>query len=229
LGSCLADDMGLGKTVQTLALIQHDRTDGERRPVLLVCPTSVVNNWRKEAARFTPELPVLVHHGIARNRGPAFQKAAAEHAIVLSTYALLHRDQETLARVDWAGVILDEAQNVKNAGTKQARAARSLPGGYRIALTGTPVENNVGDLWSLMEFLNPSFLGSESGFRKRFFVPIQVYADRGASDRLKRITSPFILRRLKTDKSIIADLPDKLEMKVFCNLTKNRLRFTKPW
>jgi len=222
LGACLADDMGLGKTVQTLALIQRDRAEGERRPVLLVCPTSVVNNWRKEAARFTPELPVLVHHGIARNRGAAFQRAAAEHAIVLSTYALLHRDQETLARVDWAGVILDEAQNIKNAATKQARAARSLPGGYRIALTGTPVENSVGDLWSLMELLNPSFLGSESAFRKRFFVPIQVYADRGASDRLRSITSPFILRRLKTDKSIIADLPDKLEMKVFCNLTKEQ-------
>ncbi|HZV04396.1 MAG TPA: DEAD/DEAH box helicase [Gemmataceae bacterium] len=222
LGACLADDMGLGKTVQTLALIQRDRAEGEGGPVLLVCPTSVVNNWRKEAARFTPELPVLVHHGIARNRGAAFQKAAAEHAIVLSSYALLHRDQETLSRVDWTGVILDEAQNIKNAGTKQARAARALAGGYRIALTGTPVENNVGDLWSLMDFLNPSFLGSESGFRKRFFIPIQVYADRGASDRLRRITAPFILRRLKTDKSIIADLPDKQEMKVFCNLTREQ-------
>jgi SNF2 family DNA or RNA helicase len=222
LGACLADDMGLGKTIQTLALIQRDRAEGERRPVLLVCPTSVVNNWHKEAARFTPELPVLVHHGIARNRGAAFQKAAAEHAIVLSSYALLHRDHEALTRVDWAGVILDEAQNIKNAGTKQARAARSLAGGYRIALTGTPVENNVGDLWSLMEFLNPSFLGSESGFRKRFFIPIQVYADHGASGRLRRITSPFILRRLKTDKTIIDDLPDKQEMKVFCNLTKEQ-------
>jgi len=222
LGACLADDMGLGKTIQTLALIQRDRAEGERRPVLLVCPTSVVNNWRKEAARFTPELPVLVHHGIARSRGAAFQKAAVTHALVLSSYALLHRDHEALAQVDWAGVILDEAQNIKNAATKQARAARSLAGGYRIALTGTPVENNVGDLWSLMEFLNPAFLGSESGFRKRFFVPIQVYADRGASDRLRRITSPFILRRLKTDKSVIADLPEKLEMKVFCNLTREQ-------
>ena len=222
LGACLADDMGLGKTVQALALIQRDHAEGERRPVLLVCPTSVVSNWRKEAARFTPDLPVLVHHGIARNRGAAFQKAAADHAVVISSYALLHRDREALARVDWAGVVLDEAQNIKNAETKQARAARSLAGGYRIALTGTPVENGVGDLWSLMEFLNPGFLGSQSGFRKRFFVPIQVYADRNASDRLRRITAPFILRRLKTDKSIIADLPDKLEMKVFCNLTKEQ-------
>jgi SNF2 family DNA or RNA helicase len=222
LGACLADDMGLGKTIQTLALIQHARECGENRPVLLVCPTSVVNNWHKEAAKFTPELPVLVHHGAARKRGEPFAKSAAEHAIVISSYALLHRDQEMLKSVEWAGVILDEAQNIKNPETRQAQAARALPGGYRIALTGTPVENNVGDLWSLMEFLNPGFLGSSSGFRKRFFVPIQVYGDSNASQSLRRITAPFILRRLKTDKSIIADLPEKLEMKVFCNLTKEQ-------
>jgi SNF2 family DNA or RNA helicase len=222
LGACLADDMGLGKTIQALALVQRDWTAGERRPVLLVCPTSVVGNWQKEAARFTPELPVLVHHGIARNRGAAFQREAARHALVVSSYALLHRDQAVLEVMDWAGVILDEAQNIKNAETKQARAARALHSAYRIALTGTPVENNVGDLWSLIEFLNPGFLGSHSGFRKRFFVPIQVYSDRDASERLRRITGPFLLRRLKTDQSIISDLPEKLEMKVFCNLTKEQ-------
>jgi len=222
LGACLADDMGLGKTIQALALLQRDWTAGERRPVLLVCPTSVVGNWQKEAARFTPELPVLVHHGIARNRGAAFRREAGRHALVVSSYALLHRDQAVLEEIDWAGVILDEAQNIKNAETKQARAARSLTTGYRIALTGTPVENSVGDLWSLMEFLNSGFLGSHSGFRKRFFVPIQVYSDRNVSERLRRITGPFILRRLKTDKSIISDLPEKLEMKVFCNLTKEQ-------
>lgn len=222
LGACLADDMGLGKTVQTLALIQRDRAAGETRPALLVCPTSVVGNWQKEAARFTPELPVLVHHGVGRNRGPAFVSEALRHAIVLSSYALLHRDQEILRQVDWAGVILDEAQNIKNPETKQARAARSFKCGYRVALTGTPVENNVGDLWSLIEFLNPGFLGSHSAFRKRFFLPIQVYSDHGAAERLRRITGPFVLRRLKTDKSVIADLPDKLEMKVFCNLTREQ-------
>ena len=222
LGACLADDMGLGKTIQALALIQRDWAAGERRPVLLVCPTSVVGNWQKEAARFTPELAVLVHHGVARNRGAAFQSQASQHAIVVSSYALLHRDQEILRNVDWAGVILDEAQNIKNPETKQARAARSLASGYRVAMTGTPVENNVGDLWSLMEFLNPGFLGSHSGFRKRFFLPIHVYSDRNAAERLRRVTGPFILRRLKTDKSIIADLPEKLEMKVFCNLTKEQ-------
>jgi len=163
-----------------------------------------------------------VHHSLGRHRGAAFASEAARHALVVSSYALLHRDQEALGQVNWAGVVLDEAQNIKNPETKQARAARSLAGGYRFALTGTPVENNVGDLWSLMEFLNPGLLGSQSGFRKRFFVPIQVYADHGAAERLRRITGPFILRRLKTDKSVIADLPDKLEMKVFCNLTKEQ-------
>lgn len=222
LGACLADDMGLGKTLQTLALIQRDRDAGEKRPVLIICPTSVVGNWHKEAARFTPELPVLVHHGIERKRGPAFLSEAARYAIVISSYALLHRDQEVLRQMEWAGVILDEAQNIKNPETLQARAARSLTSGYRVALTGTPVENHVGDLWSLMEFLNPGFLGSHNGFRKRFLMPIQVYSDHAAAERLRRITGPFILRRLKVDKSIISDLPEKLEMKVFCNLTKEQ-------
>ncbi|HEY2014209.1 MAG TPA: DEAD/DEAH box helicase [Bryobacteraceae bacterium] len=222
LGACLADDMGLGKTIQTLALIQRDRAGGEKRPVLLVCPTSVVGNWQKEAARFTPDLPLLVHHGATRKRGPGFQAEAARHAIVVSSYALLHRDEEILRQVDWAGVVLDEAQNIKNPETKQSRAARALPAGFRITLTGTPVENNVGDLWSVMDFLNPGFLGPRAAFHRKFFVPIQVYSDTGAAERLRRLTSPFILRRLKSDKSIISDLPEKLEMKVFCNLTKEQ-------
>ncbi len=222
LGACLADDMGLGKTVQTLALVQREwETDG-RRPVLLVCPTSVVGNWEKEAARFTPELPVLVHHGLGRARGDAFEKEAARHALVLSSYALLHRDLPALQGVRWSGVVLDEAQNVKNPETKQARAARALPAEYRIALTGTPVENHVGDLWSLMEFLNPGFLGSQAEFKKTFFVPIQAGHDPEAAARLRRLTSPFVLRRLKTDKSVIADLPEKMEMKVFCTLTREQ-------
>ncbi|HEY7156291.1 MAG TPA: DEAD/DEAH box helicase [Gemmataceae bacterium] len=222
LGACLADDMGLGKTVQTLALIQRDREAGEARPVLLVCPTSVVGNWRKEAERFTPQLSVLVHHGLQRVKGSAFVKKAKQHALVLSSYALLHRDQETLQKVDWSGVILDEAQNIKNPETKQAQAARALAADYRFALTGTPVENHVGDLWSILEFLNPGFLGTRAEFRRRYFVPIQAGRDAEAAERLKRLTGPFVLRRLKTDKSIIADLPDKLEMKVFCNLTREQ-------
>ena len=222
LGACLADDMGLGKTIQALALIERDRTLGEKNPVLLVCPTSVVGNWQKEAARFTPDLSVLVHHGIGRRKGDAFREEAAQNALVISTYSLLNRDKEILRTVPWAGVILDEAQNIKNAETAQSAAARSIEGGYRIALTGTPVENNVGDLWSIMEFLNPGFLGSRSGFQNRFFRPIQIYGDQNATQRLRQITSPFILRRLKTDKSIIADLPEKIEAKVYCNLTREQ-------
>jgi SNF2 family DNA or RNA helicase len=222
LGACLADDMGLGKTVQTLALIQRDWHEHEKRPVLLICPTSVVGNWRKEAERFTPELPVMVHHGLTRTKSAVFQENAQQQALVVSSYALLHRDFETLKQVPWAGVILDEAQNIKNSETKQAKAARSLAADYRIALTGTPVENNVGDLWSIMEFLNSGFLGTPAEFKRRFFVPIQTTRDPEAVGRLKRLTGPFILRRLKTDKSIIADLPEKMEMKVFCTLTKEQ-------
>jgi SNF2 family DNA or RNA helicase len=221
LGACLADDMGLGKTVQTLALIQREWPE-HRRPVLLICPMSVVGNWQKEAARFTPDLPVLVHHGLRRVKGATFREEAAKHALVLSSFALLHRDFDLFKGVPWAGLILDEAQNIKNPLTKQAQAARGLNADYRVALTGTPVENHVGDLWSLMEFLNPGFLGSQAEFKRTFFVPIQAQHDSEATGRLKRLTGPFILRRLKTDKSIIADLPDKLEMKVFCTLTREQ-------
>ncbi|MEO6487992.1 MAG: DEAD/DEAH box helicase, partial [Thermoanaerobaculia bacterium] len=143
-------------------------------------------------------------------------------ALVVSSYALLHREIETLQKVKWKGAILDEAQNIKNAETKQAKAARSLDAGFRVALTGTPVENNVGDLWSIMEFLNPGLLGTQSSFRQRFFIPIQTLRDQDAIDRLKRLTNPFILRRLKTDSSIISDLPEKNEMKVYCTLTKEQ-------
>ncbi len=222
LGACLADDMGLGKTIQTLALIQRDWHSNGKRPVLLVCPTSVVNNWQKEAARFTPDLPVLIHHGSDRRKGAAFARLAKKQAMVISSYALLQRDIEFLQMVPWAGVVLDEAQNIKNSETKQSRAARSLQVDYRIALTGTPVENNVGDLWSIMEFLNPGFLGSQAAFKRDYFIPIQAGRNPYVTERLKRITGPFVLRRLKTDKSIISDLPEKQEMKVFCPLTKEQ-------
>jgi SNF2 family DNA or RNA helicase len=222
LGACLADDMGLGKTIQTLAMVQRDWESNGRGPVLLVCPTSVVRNWEKESARFTPQLSIMVHHGMSRKKGKTFKKEAQAHAMVISTYALVQRDLEFLKEVPWAGAVLDEAQNIKNPETKQAQAARSLKTEYRIALTGTPVENNVGDLWSIMEFLNQGFLGTQSAFKRNFFIPIQAERDPDAANRLKRITGPFILRRLKTDKTIISDLPEKTEMKVFCQLTREQ-------
>ncbi|MGO8670013.1 MAG: DEAD/DEAH box helicase [Capsulimonadaceae bacterium] len=223
-GACLADDMGLGKTIQVLGHIAAHRHDGEQRPTLVVCPTSVVGNWEREAARFVPEIPVMVHHGTTRRRGPRFAEDAARHGIVLSSYALLHRDYDQLQAVAWAAVILDEAQNIKNPGTQQSRAARALgtAAAGRIALTGTPVENHVGDLWSVMDFLNPGFLGTQAQFKRTFFQPIQTGAGPEAADALKKITGPFILRRLKSDKSIIADLPEKNEMKVYCNLTREQ-------
>jgi hypothetical protein len=221
-GACLADDMGLGKTVQALALALHRRRLGEGGPVLLVCPTSVIANWQKEASRFTPGLRVLVHHGGSRSRGEGFAAAAGAHDLVISSYALLHRDLEHLGAVDWAGVVLDEAQNVKNSETKQARAARALRSRWRVALTGTPVENHVGDLWSLFEFLNPGLLGGETEFKRDFFIPIQTRRDAIAEARLRHLTGPFVLRRLKTDRDVVPDLPEKMEMKVFCTLTREQ-------
>ena len=161
--------MGLGKTIQTLAALQLDYRQGNRLPSLLVCPTSVINNWQREAAKFTPELAVLVHHGPNRNRGADFRERAAGHQMVITSYATMARDIKLLASVLWRSVILDEAQNIKNPVSKQASAAQTLRADHRIALTGTPVENHVGDLWSVMQFLNPGLLGSQSEFKRRYF------------------------------------------------------------
>ncbi len=221
-GACLADDMGLGKTIQTLCLILRDRRESAAAPVLLACPTSVIENWVREARRFTPELPVYVHHGSDRLRDARFAREIKKHALVVTSYALLQRDAELFAKIRWRGAVLDEAQNVKNPESKQARAARALDAGYRIALTGTPVENHVGDLWSIMEFLNAGLLGSQAAFKREFLIPIQAMRDAAASDRLKRLTGPFVLRRSKSDPRVIADLPEKNEMKVYCTLTREQ-------
>jgi len=223
LGACLADDMGLGKTIQVLALLLHLEDNGELdRPVLLICPTSVVSNWRKEAERFAPTLRVLVHHGQERHEGERFQKEAARHHLVVSTYSLVHRDLERLSGVEWEGLVLDEAQNIKNPQAKQTRALRKLAAPRRIALTGTPVENRLSELWSIMEFLNPGYLGSEASFRRRYALPIERYRDPSATTELRKLVEPFILRRVKTDPTVIKDLPSKNEMKVYCSLTREQ-------
>ena len=223
-GACLADDMGLGKTVEALALLQHHWDNEGHAPVLLVCPTSVIGNWEREAQRFTPDLPLLVHHGSGRTRHDqeVLQAKVEGKAIVITSYALLQRDIDLLRTISWRGLILDEAQNIKNSDTKQALAARQIPARYRLALTGTPVENNIGDLWSIMEILNPGFLGTHAEFRRRFFQPIQLRQDKGATQALQQLTRPFILRRLKTDPTVITDLPEKTEMPVYCTLTKEQ-------
>src|SRR5690606_9672837 len=164
-GGVLADDMGLGKTATTLALIAADPP--EAGPTLVICPMSLVGNWQREAARFTPGLPVHVHHGAARARGAQLAAAAARSRLVITTYALAARDVEALRAVEWHRIVVDEAQAIKNAATRQAVAVRSLPARHRIAVTGTPVENRLADLWSIMEFANPGLLGSATSFKKR--------------------------------------------------------------
>ncbi len=222
-GVCLADDMGLGKTPQTLAMIQRTRESNPKQPILVVSPTSVIGNWQKEAAYFTPNLSVLVHHGMRRIKKPeVFKEEAKMTDLVLTGFPLLHRDFEILNQIKWSAIVLDEAQNIKNPGTKQAKAARALDANYRVALTGTPVENNVGELWSIMEFLNPGMLHSQAEFKRQFFIPIQVDRDQRATQLLKQITGPFILRRLKTDRNIIDDLPEKQETNIFTKLTKEQ-------
>ena len=220
LGGILADDMGLGKTVELLSLLSNDiKSDRQSAPTLLVCPMSLVGNWEREAARFTPDLRVHVHHGADRLTGPELAEALNAADLVITTYALVARDRDALSGIGWRRVVCDEAQNIKNSATRQAQAVRSLPAGSRIALTGTPVENRLTELWSIMEFTSPGLLGPAEKFRTAYANPIERSGDTEATARLKRITGPFILRRLKTDKSIISDLPDKLEMKIWCNLT----------
>jgi len=223
LGACLADDMGLGKTIQVLALLQKDLEENRlTKPTLLVCPTTVVNNWVREAAHFTPQLRCYAHYGPGRFKGSDFAKAAAEHHLVITSYALLPRDFEFLNSVEWAGAVLDEAHNIKNPTTKAAQSARQLVAHYRVALTGTPVENRLQDLWSIMHFLNPGYLGSAESFQQHYAGPIERGQDEQATRRLRSLTGPFILRRLKTDSAIIQDLPPKNEMKEYCGLTKEQ-------
>lgn len=221
MGACLADDMGLGKTVQLLALMAHAKQEGEEGPVLLICPTSVVGNWVREAARFTPYLSVMVHHGSERQRGGIADDAAL-FDLVISTYGVVSREAEELCQVEWRGIVLDEAQNIKNPDTKQSRAVRSLHAGFRVALTGTPVENRLFDLWSLMEFLNPGYLGPRREFGRRFAIPVEKSHDQTATATLKAIVQPFVIRRLKTDPAVAPDLPDKIEMTDACTLTKEQ-------
>ena len=223
-GACLADDMGLGKTIQALAFLLHEKARGEKRPVLLIGPMSVLGNWLHETQRFAPGLKCLLHHGPQRWHGDSFARMAQTYDVVITSYHLLYRDYVDLRKVTWAGILLDEAQNIKNPDTHQTQAARALQADYRIALTGTPMENHVGDIWSIMDFINPGMLGKRVVFRDKFFRPIQSGTDPGARTRLRRVAMPFILRRLKTDKQIIADLPEKIESKVYCTLTQEQAR-----
>src|SRR2546430_1458597 len=208
LGGILADDMGLGKTIQLLSLVSAqpagplapDGPEGHQGagPTLLVCPMSLVGNWQREAARFTPDLRVHVHHGADRLDGDSLAKALAGADLVITTYGVATRDQAALGQVSWARVVCDEAQNIKNHATKQARAVRTLPAAARIALTGTPVENRLSELWSIMDFTNPGLLGPAERFRERYAVPIERHGSPEATQALKRLTQPFVLDRKST-------------------------------
>ncbi len=224
----VANNILCHNTIQLISLLLHDREtgteqkQGEFAPTLLICPMSIVGNWQRELQRFAPSLSVMVHHGHERLSGEAFVEEARQHDLVITTYSLALRDKEHLGLLNWQYAVVDEAQNIKNEAAKQTQAIKSLHAGNRIALTGTPVENRLSELWSIMEFLNPGFLGAAEDFRKRFAIPIERYHEAERADMLKRVIQPFVLRRVKTDKAIIADLPDKMEMKVYCNLTQEQ-------
>lgn len=242
-GVCLADDMGLGKTIQVITclldsklaareareaereledrqggldILEDDEFDTEH-PALIICPTSLLGNWQREIKRFAPDFKLYIHHGTQRLHGEAFRKQAGEHDIILTTYHLAGRDGADLASIEWSSVVLDEAQYIKNYRTKQAQSVMKLSAPHRIAMTGTPVENRLSELWSIFQFLNPGYLGTAASFRQRYTIGAQ--EDTSSLRELHRLVSPFMLRRLKSDPDIRKDLPEKLELKSYCSLT----------
>jgi SNF2 family DNA or RNA helicase len=221
LGPCLADDMGLGKTLEVIACLLKEREqDNDHLPTLIIAPTSVLGNWLREIERFAPRLRAQVHQGSARLKDKQrFSEMCAQHDVVLTSFALARLDEKLLRGQQWHRVVVDEAQNIKNPQAAQTRAIMKLEAAHRLALTGTPVENRLRDLWSIFHFLNPGYLGTEAQFRKSFETPIHKENNQGVSAMLKKLVEPFILRRVKTDTSIINDLPDKIEQKMYCTLT----------
>ncbi len=218
LGACLADDMGLGKTIQVIALLNYNKTHKQEK-TLLVIPTSLIGNWMNEIDKFAPSLKYYVLHrsenkDIAKNKNKLLEK----HDIFITSYGMLLR-YDWLKNITWNSLILDEAQAIKNPGTKQAQAAKKLEANFKIAMTGTPLENRLADLWSLFDFLNKGLLGTAKEFTD---FTKQLKENQEGYARLKQTVSPFILRRLKTDKEVIPDLPEKIEMKTYSTLSKKQ-------
>ena len=229
LNGCLADDMGLGKTIQVIARLLQERElaqqNGDQNipPTLLIAPTSVVGNWYHELQKFAPQLQAVVHHGTERAKASKdFKQACREHDLVITSFALARKDAKLLSEIKWHRIVLDEAQNIKNPKADLTKSILKLAAPHRLALTGTPIENRLLDLWSIFNFLNPGYLGNQTQFRRNFELPIQKNNDPRQSTTLKKLVEPFILRRVKTDQSIIKDLPDKVEQKLYCNLTKEQ-------
>ena len=241
-GALLADDMGLGKTIQTIAWILRGQGSGVRGQgsgvrsqesgvsshgsgvrgqawrVLVVAPLTLLSNWRHEFAKFAPSLRVYVHQGDMRHVGSGFKKAAAEADVVVTSYALIVRDHREFAEVEWDGIVLDEAQAIKNPDTHAARAIRALGVRRRLALTGTPIENSVADIWSLEEFLNPGLLGDRKSFADRFVKPLATDPSSAQGKKLRRALEPFVLRRLKSDPAVAGELGEKREVREYCAL-----------
>ncbi len=221
LGGVLADDMGLGKTIQVLAMLLHrqEQSPSFGPTTLLICPTSLLGNWEREIAKFAPNIPFFVHHGNNREGLPETFKP---HTVLLTTYGVIRREEETFANRNWGMVVVDEAQAIKNPGSAQAKAVRRMKAPFKLALTGTPIENRLTELWSIQSFALPGYFGSESSFKERFATPIEKYRDPIAAQELRQRVGPFILRRVKTDRNIIQDLPEKNEMKVYTQLTREQ-------
>ncbi|NMF85667.1 DEAD/DEAH box helicase [Nodosilinea sp. P-1105] len=228
LNGCLADDMGLGKTVQVIARLVQERelAQAEQQripPTLLIAPTSVIGNWFHEIHKFSPQIRATVHHGSDRAKDTKpFKQLCREHDIVITSFALARKDAKLVNGIEWHRIVLDEAQNIKNPKAALTKAILKFSSPHRLALTGTPIENRLMDLWSIFNFLNPGYLGTQAQFRRSFELPIQKDNNPRQSATLKKLVEPFILRRVKTDQAIIKDLPDKVEQKLFCNLTKEQ-------
>lgn len=216
MGALLADDMGLGKTIQTISLFNE--VHHKQKISLIVVPTSLISNWQKEFSRFAPDIKVHIHYGKEREI-ESFKKYAEKYDIILTTYSTLTNDHLLFKKMDWHIICLDEAQNIKNAQTKRSRVIRSLNSEGKVALSGTPIENRLMELWSLVEFLNPKFLGTQEVFKRQYVQPIEQLKNRGKIQQLQQLIQPFILRRTKKEEKIKADLPEKLEQKQYCTLT----------
>ncbi len=229
-GLCLADDMGLGKTIQVIAFLLHLKETYPKEPgsVLIICPTSVLFNWSRELKRFAPDLEVLFHHGPERhNDASDIPEFLVPHRIFLTTFGTLRNDIDFLETINFSGIIVDEIQNIKNFSSKQTKAVYKLQGKYKLGLSGTPIENRLMELWTLFEFLNPGLLGNRNKFQENFIIPIERYQDQDTIEKLKKLISPFLLRRLKTDKSIIKDLPEKNEIKIYVELSEIQAKLYK--
>lgn len=219
-GACLADDMGLGKTIQMIAYFSYVKAkEKPEHPALIIAPTSVLGNWQKEFEKFAPHLRVKLHYGPNRAKEEKFAASIADVDIVLTSYGLSHADFEELSSLTWSTICLDEAQNIKNAHTKQSRAIRKLHGQHHIALTGTPMENRLTELWSIYDFLNHGYLGSLHSFHKRFVLPIEKDRDVQQIEQLQRYIKPFLLRRTKRDEQVALNLPEKQEQKEYVPLS----------